>query len=146
VHDTRHVLGDRPIRLDVRPDLPLVRLDPRLFHHMLINLLANAGRYASAGTPLDITATRRPDGIDLSISDIGPGLAEGSDPFTAFRRLKGSDRVAGGTGLGLAIVKGFADAMGVGVRAANRSDGTGAVFTLHLPDSLLVRTPAEAML
>jgi two-component system, OmpR family, sensor histidine kinase KdpD len=146
VHDTRHVLGDRPIRLDVRPDLPLVQLDPRLFHHMLINLLDNAGRYAAAATPLDITASRRPDGLDLAISDTGPGLAAGSDPFTAFRRLKVSDRVAGGTGLGLAIVKGFADAMGVGVSATNRSDGTGAVFTLHLPDGLLVRAPAEAML
>jgi two-component system, OmpR family, sensor histidine kinase KdpD len=123
-----------------------VQLDPRLFHHMLINLLDNAGRYAAAATPLDITASRRPDGLDLAISDTGPGLAAGSDPFTAFRRLKVSDRVAGGTGLGLAIVKGFADAMGVGVSATNRSDGTGAVFTLHLPDGLLVRAPAEAML
>ncbi|MBU6166129.1 MAG: sensor histidine kinase KdpD [Alphaproteobacteria bacterium] len=147
VHDTRHVLGDRPIQLDVRPDLPLVRLDPRLFHHMLINLLDNAGRYAAAATPLAIIATRRPDGLDLAIIDSGPGLPDGHDPFTAFRRLKGSDRSAGGTGLGLAIVKGFADAMGLRVTAANRGDdATGAVFTLHMADNLLVRTPAEALL
>lgn len=147
VHDTRHVLGDRPIQLDVRPDLPLVRLDPRLFHHMLINLLDNAGRYAPPATPLAIVATRRPDGIDLAITDAGPGLPDGVDPFTAFRRLQGSDRAPGGTGLGLAIVKGFADAMGIGITAANRSDGRqGAVFTLAMRASLLVQAPAEALL
>ncbi|MEL0210059.1 MAG: ATP-binding protein, partial [Novosphingobium sp.] len=49
--------------------------------------------------------------------------------FETFTRLEGSDR-QGGTGLGLAIVKGFADAMGLVVRAANRADGEGACFTI----------------
>ncbi len=123
-----------------------VRAEAERLKRFVGNLLDNAGRYAAAASPLDIIATCQPDGLDLAISDTGPGLPPGSDPFTAFRRLKGSDRVAGGTGLGLAIVKGFADGMGVGVSAANRSDGSDAVFTLNLPDALLVRAPAEAML
>jgi two-component system sensor histidine kinase KdpD len=140
-------MDGRAITLDVRPDLPLVRLDPRLFHHMLINLLDNAGRHGGATTPIRISGVRTPEGLDLAITDEGPGLPPGLDPFTAFRRLKGSDRAAGGTGLGLAIVKGFAEAMGISVTASNRSDGvSGAVFALHLPAALLVRAPAEAML
>lgn len=147
VHDTRHVMDGRAITLDVRPDLPLVRLDPRLFHHMLINLLDNAGRHGGAATPIRISGLRTLDGLDLAITDEGPGLPPGLHPFTAFRRLQGSDRAAGGTGLGLAIVKGFAEAMGISVTARNRSDGvSGAVFALHLPAALLVHAPAEAML
>src|SRR5436309_2293478 len=42
VQDTRRTLEGHDIRLDVPPDLPLVRVDPQLFHHVLINLLDNA--------------------------------------------------------------------------------------------------------
>ncbi len=146
VQDTRQVLGDRPITLDVSPALPLVRLDPRLFHHCLINLLDNAGRYGSPGTPILVKAERETDGLTLSILDEGPGLRPGSETivFDTFRRIEGSDRTPGGTGLGLAIVKGFAEAMGIAVSAANRPEGTGARFTLRFPESILVRAMEES--
>jgi two-component system sensor histidine kinase KdpD len=63
--------------------------------------------------------------------------------FETFKRLEGSDRSASGTGLGLAIVKGFAEAMELSVEASNRDDRTGAQFTLHFPDHLLVRETLE---
>jgi two-component system sensor histidine kinase KdpD len=63
--------------------------------------------------------------------------------FETFRRLEGSDRVAGGTGLGLAIVKAFAEAMGLGVEAGNRADGAGAAFALTFPSPLIVREVAS---
>jgi two-component system sensor histidine kinase KdpD len=44
-----------------------------------------------------------------------------------------SDRVRAGTGLGLAIARGFVEAMGGTITAANRTDRTGAVLTIHLP-------------
>jgi two-component system sensor histidine kinase KdpD len=31
--------------MDIAPDLPLVMVDPRLFHHCLINLIENAVRH-----------------------------------------------------------------------------------------------------
>jgi two-component system sensor histidine kinase KdpD len=140
VHDLRTALEGHPIRLDVSPDLPLVRIDPQLFHHILINLLDNAGKYAAPGTPVTIEARRAPDGLVLSVLDEGPGLPDGGEDrvFETFTRLEGSDR-KGGTGLGLAIVKGFAEAMGASVSARNREEGPGACFTLLFPESLLVR-------
>ena len=39
----------------------------------------------------------------------------------------------GGTGLGLAISRGFVEAMHGTITAANRTDRTGAVFTIRLP-------------
>jgi len=44
-----------------------------------------------------------------------------------------ADRRRAGTGLGLAICRGFVEALGGTIRAGNRSDGTGAAFTITLP-------------
>ncbi len=144
VHDTRHALDGHPIELDVAPDLPLVSVDPQLFHHCLLNLLDNAGRYGDPGTPIVIKAERAYDELVLSVIDQGVGLPVGreAEVFETFRRLEGSDRSISGTGLGLAIVKGFAEAMGMTVRARNRDDSKGACFSIHFPGRLLVR-PSE---
>jgi len=141
VQDTRRVLEGHEIQLDVRPDLPLVRVDAQLFHHVLINLLDNAGRYADPGSPIAIVATRTIGEVVLSILDQGPGLPAGRENavFETFTRFEGSDRSKGGTGLGLAIVKGFAGAMGLSVEAANRGEPRGARLSLHFPENTLVR-------
>jgi two-component system sensor histidine kinase KdpD len=143
VQDVRRTLEGHEIRLDVSPGLPLVRVDPQLFHHVLINLLDNAGRYADPGSPIGIVATRQRGELVLSILDEGPGLPPGRETqlFETFARVEGSDRAQGGTGLGLAIVKGFADAMGLGVSTANRGEPRGARMSVHFPDAALVRAP-----
>lgn len=145
VHDLRRQLDTHPIRLEVPADLPLVRVDPQLFHHCLINLLDNAGKYSNEGAPITIRGRRSPGELTLSIFDEGPGLPEGDEAqvFDTFTRLEGSDR-KGGTGLGLAIVKGFAEAMSMTVTAANRDDRKGAIFSLHFPERLIIRSPIEA--
>ena len=145
VHDTRRALEGHAIALDVAPDLPLVRVDAQLFHHVLINLLDNAGRYADPGKPITIVAERTPGNLTLSVLDVGPGLPPGRerDVFETFRRIEGSDRQQTGTGLGLAIVKGFAEALGLSVEAANRVEPAGARFTIRFPETALVRGMEE---
>lgn len=143
VHDTRASLHGRPVEVDIVPDIPLVRLDPVLLHHCLINLLDNAGRYGDPGTPIVIRCRRLPDALALSVIDHGPGIPPGQEKrvFETFTRLEGSDRVRHGTGLGLAIVKGFAEAMGLTVEAANTDDPssfTGARFTIRIPEHLII--------
>ena len=140
-HDLRVALSSHPLNLGVSPDLPLVRVDAQLLHHCLINLIDNAAKYSPEGCPILISADRKADGIRLNVIDQGNGLPPGEEAriFETFARLTGSDRT-GGTGLGLAIVRGFAEAMGLGVSAANRDDDhQGAVFTLHFPESHIVR-------
>ncbi|HST37056.1 MAG TPA: sensor histidine kinase KdpD [Allosphingosinicella sp.] len=144
-HDLRRALEGHKIVLDVSPELPLVRIDAQLFHHCLINLLENAGKYADPGTPIIVSASRQPGGIALSVIDQGPGLPPGEEAriFETFTRIEGSDR-KGGTGLGLAIVKGFAEAMGLTVAAANREDPKGACFMIRFPETVLVKSGAAA--
>ncbi|QNE32409.1 sensor histidine kinase KdpD [Sphingomonas sp. NBWT7] len=140
-HDARRALEGHAVRLDVPPDLPLVRADPQLLHHCLLNLLDNAGRYGEPGTEVVIEGRNRFGELRLAVLDHGPGLPPGreSEVFETFRRLEGSDRAIGGTGLGLAIVKAFAEAMGMIVEATNRPDSKGAAFALVFPPALIVR-------
>ena len=144
-HDARAALAGHSIRLDVPPDLPLVRCDPQLLHHSLLNLLDNAGRYADPGSEIRISGENRHGALRLSVIDTGPGLPPGQEQavFDTFRRFDGSDRAVGGTGLGLAIVKAFAEAMGLSVEARNRDTGDGATFTLVFPQATVVRTIAD---
>lgn len=137
-HDLRALFNGAPVVMSIPPDLPLVRVDARLLHHCLINLIDNAIKYSPAGAPIELAAARRRDGIVLSVIDRGPGLPPDrrDDLFQAFTRIDMSDR-KGGTGLGLAIVKGFAEAMGLTVAAANRDDGPGARFDIVFPEAVL---------
>lgn len=136
-HDLRREIGKRTIILDVPPGLPLVEADPRLLHHILINLIGNAAKFSPDTSRVTISGMREPDRLSLAITDEGIGLpSEGIDNlFERFARGTGTDRT-GGTGLGLAIVKGFADVMGLTVQAANHPAG-GATFTVSWPNNLL---------
>ncbi|MBV1686680.1 sensor histidine kinase KdpD [Novosphingobium sp. G106] len=131
-HDLRGALQDHPVKLAIAPDLPFVMADPQLFHHCLINLIENAAKYGNSGSPIEVAARRDPQGLTLTVMDEGPGLPPGEEArlFETFTRIEGSDR-KGGTGLGLAIVKGFAEAMGLTVSAANRTDRPGACFSIR---------------
>jgi two-component system sensor histidine kinase KdpD len=143
-HDLRATLKGNPVELDLPANLPFVRADPRLLHHVLINLLVNAAQHGGAKTPIEVRGTRTPDGLALVIRDHGPGFLPGSEKkiFETFAQGAGSDRT-GGSGLGLAIVKGFAAAMNIGVGARNL-DGEGAEFTLSFGNGLLIRPTMPA--
>ena len=119
-----------PLRVDVPTDAPLVRADPRLLRHMLLDLLSNAERHGGKRVTIDVR--RKPDTVELRVGDDGAGLSD--DPgmvFSAFVQGTGTDR-RGGSGLGLAIVKGFANAMGLQV-AARADTLAGTTFSITFP-------------
>lgn len=143
--DLKRELKGHPIELAVPAELPLVRVDPQLFHQCVVNLLENAAKYSGVRTPIAVAGKREREGVTLSVIDRGPGLPTGEEQrvFETFVRLEGSDR-KGGTGLGLAIVKGFAEAMGLKVAAGNNEDASGAWFTIRFPEASLVKEAASA--
>jgi two-component system OmpR family sensor kinase len=113
-------------------------VDPDRFRQGVDNLLANAARFAPAGSVIVITA--REDGPDLRIevSDDGPGFPDGFLPH-AFERFSrpdgGRSRDDGGAGLGLAIVQAICAAHGGRARAGNRPAG-GAVVSMQFPGAI----------
>jgi len=141
--DLRAGLAQREVEVDLPCDLPLVRADPQLLHHCLINLIDNAVRY-SGESAIRLSAAPENGGVRLTVDDEGPGLPQDQErALDAFMRIEGSDR-KGGSGLGLAIVKAFAEAMGANVLAANHLDRAGAAFTLHFPEALVLAEKAGA--
>lgn len=144
LRDLAGPLRGREVAVDVAPDLPLVRADPVLLQHALLNLVDNAAKYSPESAPIEIRAHDRGRSLVLSVRDHGSGLPPGAERtiFERFRRGQTSDRT-GGAGLGLAIVQGFAAAMGLAVRAAN-APGGGARFAIAFPAQAILREPAEA--
>jgi two-component system sensor histidine kinase KdpD len=142
--DMRAALSSRQVNVALDDELPLVRTDPQLLHHCLINLIDNASRYSGEGGAIQITAAFSGAEIRLIIEDEGPGLpVERERALDAFTRIEGSDR-KGGAGLGLAIVKGFAEAIGAKVTGGNRNEGRGASFALRFPKTLIVPERVDA--
>ena len=109
VDDTRRSLEGHAIDLQVAPDLPLVSVDPQLFHHCLLNLLDNAGRYADPGTPIIILGERSYGELSLSVIDEGLGLPPGreSEVFETFHRLEGVGPIVGRYGARSRYRQGF---------------------------------------
>jgi two-component system sensor histidine kinase KdpD len=139
LRDLHQSLDGHPVRVELADNLPLIRTDPHLLHHCLINLLDNAGRHSGPSAPIHIVGRQDGGDVLLSIEDEGRGFdAVDGAPFDAFAEFKGSDQT-GGTGLGLAIVKAFSAALGIEATASQRDQG-GAAFMLRFPQSLAVST------
>jgi two-component system sensor histidine kinase KdpD len=129
------ILARHEVELDLAPDLPMLALDAVLFEQVLFNVLDNAAKYAPPQTTIRIQAWRNGDAVSLRVLDEGSGIppADIEHIFDKFYRAQKTDQVRAGTGLGLAISRGFVEAMHGTIVAANRSDRSGAMFTINLP-------------
>jgi two-component system sensor histidine kinase KdpD len=129
------ILARHAVELELAPDLPMLELDAVLFEQVLFNLLDNAAKYAAPETTIRIQGWRSGDAVCLRVLDEGSGIpaADVERIFDKFYRAQKTDQVRAGTGLGLAISRGFVEAMHGTIVAANRSDRTGAMFTIDLP-------------
>ena len=129
------ILSQHRVEVDLANDLPMVEIDPVLFEQALFNLLDNAAKYAPAGTTVRIQSFRDRDCVGLMVLDEGDGIppSDLEHIFDKFYRARKADHVRAGTGLGLAISRGFVEAMHGTIVAGNRTDRTGAVFTIRLP-------------
>lgn len=120
---------------DIPASLPMLKLDPVLFEQVLFNLFDNAAKYAPSETTIHVRAWQDERWVVVQILDEGPGIPPGDLEriFDSFHRVRKRDLVLAGTGLGLSICKGFVEAMGGTITAGNRTDRTGAIFTIRMP-------------
>ena len=129
------VLAGHRVEVDLSLDLPMLELDGVLLEQALFNLLDNAAKYAPLGSTVSVRAWRQEGDIVIEVSDEGPGipLDDLERVFDKFYRSPIADRKRAGTGLGLAISRGFVEAMGGRLAAGNRTERSGAVFTMIFP-------------
>lgn len=135
LHHAKPALGDRPIRVELPADLPLIPLDGVLIEQVLVNLLENAAKYSPTGTPVEVQARHGEKQIVVEVLDHGHGLTPGDERRVFEKFYRGENAVADGrrgVGLGLAICQAIVEAHGGTIHAANRPDG-GARFWFTLP-------------
>ncbi|MDQ3607750.1 MAG: ATP-binding protein, partial [Actinomycetota bacterium] len=119
------------LRLQLDPELPLIRADGAQLERAFANLLENARRFAG-DHPVLVRARAYGDRLVVRVIDRGPGIphARLRHLFEPFWRAPGEN--GGGSGLGLAIVRGFVEANGGRVWAESLP-GQGSTFVVELP-------------
>jgi len=129
------VAEERNIELQVDvPDKLSVRVDRIRTQQMLANLVDNALKYSPSGTRILIRGREYEGRVHLSVLDEGPGIPETELPRIWDRLYRGdSSRSERGLGLGLSLVRAVAEAHGGRAKVRNRTDQSGAEFTLELP-------------
>ncbi|MDT4290766.1 DUF4118 domain-containing protein [Methylomonas sp. MO1] len=126
-------LQDRPVRTLLPDSLPLLWIDAVLMEQVLVNLIENAVKYTSPGSPIDIEAIALPKRFRLSITDYGPGIAKHQQTRIFEKFYRGATETQqNGVGLGLALCKAIVEAHGGLIQADNRA-GKGAEFSIELP-------------
>lgn len=128
--------ADKSIDLQVHVDqeLPLVRVDPDRLTQVLANLLSNAVKFTETGGRVRISAVREEDGVCITVSDTGRGIApeDLGHIFDRYWQARSSRRA--GAGLGLSIARGIVDAHGGRIWAESRL-GQGSDFHIFLPSA-----------
>jgi two-component system sensor histidine kinase KdpD len=127
----RIVLGERAVRVDVQPNMPLVNCDYGQVDQIVTNLLENAARHTPPSSPIEIRLSADDHTAHLSVIDHGAGIAP-RDRDRIFRPFERGLTAAAGSGLGLSIARGMAEAHG-GRLEVHPVSGEGAEFWLTLP-------------
>ena len=127
----------RRIRLEDNVNLAEVRLnvDRERILQVLRNLVGNAIKFTPEGGQVMISAKNVDHGVEVSVTDTGPGIPQESIAtiFDKFRQssIDGESQIEG-TGLGLAIARHIITAHGGSIWAGNNPT-CGSTFTFVLP-------------
>jgi signal transduction histidine kinase len=105
--------------------------DPAKVRQVLDQLISNAIKYSPAGGTVTVSARRRPDAVEVAVSDQGAGVPVGERERIFSKFYKAGDE-ARGTGLGLFIAQGLVREMG-GRIWVDSQEGSGSRFTFELP-------------
>jgi len=146
VHSLEPALAGHPLKLDLPPDLPLVRCDAVLMERVLFNLLENATKYTPLDAPIGVSAASADAVVRVEVWDEGPGLPPGQERaiFAQFARGQKESAVPG-VGLGLAICEAIVEAHGGKIWAENRAPhGARFLFTLPLEEQPAVEPEAHS--
>jgi PAS domain S-box-containing protein len=120
--------------------VPTVLGDSRRLEQVIWNLLSNAVRFTPERGTITVSLRRLGAFARIDIADNGPGIEPELLPrlFDRFRQGDSSSRRSHrGLGLGLSIAKSLVELHGGAVRAESAGPGTGATFTVLLPESSL---------
>jgi signal transduction histidine kinase len=129
----------REVRVIIDDDLPRLLTDAGRSELVLVNLIANAIKYADPNkTDRYVRVSRTPgSAASIVVTDNGIGIEHGKvaaifGQFVRAHSDRDAELGAQGLGLGLAIVRECMESMG-GTVTVTSEDGSGAAFTLTWP-------------
>ena len=125
---------EQTVAMELPHPLPPVSGDATRLTQVFVNLLANANKFAPAGSAIAIGGEVAPLTVSVWVEDHGPGLppAAGQALFQRFVRSSSSaeEPEPAGVGLGLWIVKSIVERHGGRVEAHSSAGGTRMTVTL----------------
>ena len=139
---------DRGLELSIEDTIGAsIVVDRDKLSQIVRNLLSNALKFTRQGGVTLRFERRAGEALPLRIGVIDTGIGVAEDKraliFEAFQQADGStSREYGGTGLGLSISLSFARLMGGTIELVS-TPGVGSVFTLLLPETPPVPSPAD---
>jgi signal transduction histidine kinase len=121
-----------PIIVKERGSLTGARGDEALLRHILSNLLSNALKYSTPGTPVEFVVERQGTDAVFVVRDKGIGIPE-ADVKSLFQPFHRAQNVgeAPGSGLGLVIVQRCVDLHGGSIKLES-TEGVGTSVTVRL--------------
>lgn len=132
INDLTEEFEEYKLTVNVPEDVLPVKIDFILIEQALKNILYNAVLYSPKGTEICIDIISGKNKFEISISDKGPGIPEGSidQIFDKFYRVENSR--PGGVGLGLSIAKGFIESHNGSINVSNLKPH-GTKFSVCIP-------------
>jgi two-component system sensor histidine kinase KdpD len=127
-------LSRHSVHIHPRSQRSTVWADPHLLKMAIFQLLDNAAKYGTPGSPISVDVHEEDAEILISVRNEGSFIPpeESHKIFQRFYRCPGSDRRASGTGIGLAVVKRITEAH-KGRTWVNSNRHAGTTFFLTLP-------------
>jgi len=119
---------------DIDPEIDVFTGDERMFKQIMLNLLSNAVKFTPAGGDVKVHAVPIENGVKISVSDTGVGIAKEEQKaiFDAFQQaVDRRDRAREGTGLGLSLARRFVEMHDGKIWVeSKKSEGATFIFTL----------------
>lgn len=126
------LLREHEVSTRIEPDVPQLRVDPRLISQVLFTLIENAAKYSPAGSPIGVSVQRSEDrSVCFSVSDNGHGVAPElrDEVFQKFFRAGSGP----GFGVGLAIARGIVQAHRGRIWIESSGNGQGSRVQFQIP-------------
>ncbi len=132
LYEPQALAHDVVLGSDIDSEVAPVEADPDRLRQVLSNLISNALKFTPAKGNIVVRVANREGGVEMSVKDSGPGIAEEdlTQIFERFWQLNRASRT--GAGLGLAICKGIVEAHGGRVWAESKP-GRGSTFYVYIP-------------
>ena len=134
-HQRRFAEKRIQVHLDIQ-DCPPLQLDKRAMKMIINNLISNALRYSTDGSPFTVRVKEDGKFCDIGFIDAGIGLShkDCKKVFGKFYRVQNKEtQNIEGAGLGLYLTREIVKNHKGKIKAASEGRGKGSTFTVSLP-------------